>query len=392
MVTSRTYRCNPGILQMPDSAGWPPAWAGASACTQGWTITEMNPVGWDGHHHYQISAYVRHWVPSLRFAIDFSRAGGLQSDVTGEDNCYSEEAPWRIDSKQGWVLYLVRDTPADHTFQLTAITNKHADPSNVNFLCPVPSPPPVRRLSSPPPAVLQSPSPSPALGSSAPSPAPPSPPVHRAPHPPILEYREEYEQTTAPEKTTARPDTLLSQLFLAAVCAGLLLTGLFAARWAWKSYKKSNYSRRRMMQRVSLDDSDFEDDTEEEGDSEVEDRARRVQKPVGGRRDAPAPRASCKLQNKTLKTFVELRGKVHSILLPTQGVTSWAELSQRIHEVCERSSIPDLPSLGTMHIVLNLDGRSVPVTSTTRLSTLIDATNLRVTIGTSASGRAPDQK
>ncbi len=63
------------------------------------------------------------------------------------------------------------------------------------------------------------------------------------------------------------------------------------------------------------------------------------------------------------------------------GVESWAELSQILHETCEDSGVPELPTQGVMHLVLDLGGRQVPVSASTKLSALDRATALRVRIG-----------
>ena len=84
---------------------------------------------------------------------------------------------------------------------------------------------------------------------------------------------------------------------------------------------------------------------------------------------------------KTIKAFVAVSDQVHSVPLPLDGITSWANLSQTVHEVCEDSNIPDLPLHGIMHIVLNIDGLTVPVTGKTPLSQLYRAKALKVSIG-----------
>ena len=82
----------------------------------------------------------------------------------------------------------------------------------------------------------------------------------------------------------------------------------------------------------------------------------------------------------SIKAFVALSDEVHSITLPLSGIDSWGGLSQTIHEVCEDSDVPDLPVHGIMHIVLNVDGQTVPVTAKTPLEQLWKAKAIKVSI------------
>lgn len=81
-----------------------------------------------------------------------------------------------------------------------------------------------------------------------------------------------------------------------------------------------------------------------------------------------------------IKAFVALGDQVHSILLPLDGVDSWGGLSQAIHEVCEDSDVPNLPEHGIMHIVLNINGNTIPVTGKTPIAQLWRAKALKVSV------------
>jgi hypothetical protein len=82
----------------------------------------------------------------------------------------------------------------------------------------------------------------------------------------------------------------------------------------------------------------------------------------------------------TIKAFVALGREVHSVILPLKGIRSWGALSQAIHESCEEHDLPDLPVNGIMHIVLNVNGKTVPVTGTTPLDELWRARAIKVSI------------
>ena len=82
----------------------------------------------------------------------------------------------------------------------------------------------------------------------------------------------------------------------------------------------------------------------------------------------------------TIKAFVALSDQVHSIVLPLDAIDSWGGLSQTIHEVCEDSDVPDLPDNGIMHIVLNINGATVPVTGKTPIDELWRAKAIKVSI------------
>jgi len=94
----------------------------------------------------------------------------------------------------------------------------------------------------------------------------------------------------------------------------------------------------------------------------------------------------------TMKAFVALGDDVHSITLPLDEIESWASLSQTIHETCEDSSVPDLPVHGIMHIVLNVNGKTVPVTGMTPLDELWKAKAIKVSITDEDQGSSGDKK
>ena len=91
----------------------------------------------------------------------------------------------------------------------------------------------------------------------------------------------------------------------------------------------------------------------------------------------------------TIKAFVALGDQIHSIELPLEGIDSWGALSQTIHEVCEEGELPDLPENGIMHMVLNINGNTMPVTGKTRIDELWRAKAIKVSI-TGAKDDAED--
>jgi len=90
-----------------------------------------------------------------------------------------------------------------------------------------------------------------------------------------------------------------------------------------------------------------------------------------------------------IPTHVDVHGKVYLVQLQLGGVASWADVSERVHESCELFGIPELPDQGIMHLVLELDGRRVPVTPRTRFAALSRTSALRVTI-TTGEGVQPE--
>ena len=115
---------------------WPPVWANRDdMCRLGVALTAFDAIGWEGHHHYRVTAYARHWEPNARVALDFSKAGGLDGDVTDVEECYSEEEAWRPKTGDGWVVHLGKVPPPQHTFSFTFATKQHADEQNVAIWC-----------------------------------------------------------------------------------------------------------------------------------------------------------------------------------------------------------------------------------------------------------------
>ena len=132
------------------------------------------------------------------------------------------------------------------------------------------------------------------------------------------------------------------------------------------------------MQRVRNDEEteksdEGDEDDEEEGEEDETHALRNVQVIT----EVPDPGS--------VKTFVALGSQVHSIVLPLAGVTSWASLSQGIHDACEDNDLPELPTNGIMHIVLNVEGDTVPVTASTPINTLWSAKAIKVSIADEAA-------
>jgi len=130
------------------------------------------------------------------------------------------------------------------------------------------------------------------------------------------------------------------------------------------------------------EDGDDEDDEDEEEDNDDDGGDDDEQDGNGGdARDgdvetgaAPPPRP------KSMKAFVALGDQIHSVVLPLENIESWASLSQTIHETCEDNDVPQLPVHGIMHIVLNVNGKTVPVTGMTPLEELWKAKAIKVSI------------
>ena len=88
----------------------------------------------------------------------------------------------------------------------------------------------------------------------------------------------------------------------------------------------------------------------------------------------------------SIKAFVALGNHVHSITLPLLSVDSWSTLSQRIHETCEEEGLSNVPEHGIMHLVLNVNGETVPVTGSTQLEVLWSAKAIKVSITHDSNG------
>ena len=152
------------------------------------------------------------------------------------------------------------------------------------------------------------------------------------------------------------------------------------------------------MQRVrSANDDDEEDDDEEEeddddddddrdggddGDDDVDD--------MGAVSDSDVEGCGSGLKrSESMKAFVAIADQVHTVVLSLGGIDSWANLSQTIHETCEDNSVPDLPVNGIMHIVLNVKGKTIPVTGTTPIDELWKAKAIKVSITDEEAGPKP---
>jgi len=86
------------------------------------------------------------------------------------------------------------------------------------------------------------------------------------------------------------------------------------------------------------------------------------------------------MRPESLKAFVALGDDIHTITLPLTDIQSWGGLSQTIHETCEDNHVTNLPVHGIMHIVLNINGKTVPVTASTPLEELWKAKAIKVSI------------
>lgn len=83
----------------------------------------------------------------------------------------------------------------------------------------------------------------------------------------------------------------------------------------------------------------------------------------------------------SVRAFIEIGDDLHGLVISLDGVDSWTELSQVVHEACEEVQLPNLPEAGVMHIVLNVDGKPIPVTAQTQMDMLQRAKAIRVTLG-----------
>jgi hypothetical protein len=129
------------------------------------------------------------------------------------------------------------------------------------------------------------------------------------------------------------------------------------------------------------DDDEDEDEDEDDGDGDGDGADGEGEgTPTGGDSAADGGAAKSGDEPLTMKAFVALSDQVHSIVLPLDKVESWGQLSQTIHEVCEDGDVPDLPEHGIMHIVLNVNGTTVPVTGRTPIDELWRAKAIKVSI------------
>jgi len=195
-------------------------------------------------------------------------------------------------------------------------------------------------------------------------------------------------------------------MVVALLCIILVVASIVGAMvyfgYICQSSQTAAHAKGRRLQRVLSEEPDDDDDDEDEDvdddDDDDDDDDESIETPP---RSCPQstniqPASTDEAVEPALgviQASVELRDEVHDVRLPCEGVTSWAAFSQLVHEVCEDSGVPNLPVLGTMHIVLNVNGEPLPVTGSTPLSALRDATALRVTIGTddTPASENPDQ-
>ena len=359
---------------------WPPAWASHGECQFEPEIGGVNAIGWEGHHEYDIALKFGTWKSKHDFVFDLSAAGGLASaprDVVG-----SSLVSW--DEKGGAVFKMDGPWPDGLRTSFHVHTKTSLVPQQIGILCEAISPPP------PPPTPPPSPTPSPPTPSPPPPPEPPLPSPPPAPWPPLPPPPPPPPLPSAPGEGAlgASPKTFLAAILAGGGVLGVLAALLMHARE--QGMLSACGLRGKQMQRVrnaeeeEVDDDDDDDDggDEREGEEEEEDdddddddesphhMANGGDVEAGGGGGRPS----------TMKAFVALGDQVHTVRLSLEAIESWAMLSQTIHETCEDSGVPDLPQNGIMHIVLNIGGKTVPVTGTTALDELWRAKAIKVSI------------
>ena len=172
--------------------------------------------------------------------------------------------------------------------------------------------------------------------------------------------------------------TVAAAGIFALVGVGVFACAFLSRNAPRKAARSANYDNVNLLSREGGGEEDEDEDEESEEEEEEEDRD-------SGDVESRSSRAP---QRGSLKAFVALRDQVYSIQLPLGGVQSWAQLSQTIHESCEDSDVPDLPVHGIMHIVLNVNGATVPVTGRTPLDELWRAKAVKVSITDDGAGEA----
>lgn len=157
-----------------------------------------------------------------------------------------------------------------------------------------------------------------------------------------------------------------------------------------RSGSQGGLRKRKGMQRVRNEDDEDDDVTDDDGSDDDDDENGDEgdgngddDDEVGGDDDEEGSDDVEKAiieRPESVKTFVALADQVHSIVVPLGDIDSWAALSQGIHETCEEGDVPELPAQGIMHIVLNVAGKTVPVTASTPLEELWKAKAIKVSI------------
>ena len=353
-------------------------------------------VGWDGHHEYDFAVSLDTWKSGMKLALDFSDQKAKPAIApTAFIDCAMES--WQ---DGGIVLSLAAHSDNSNALFHARLSGA-ADLAKLKVMCsaqpPPPPPPPPPR---PPPSPLPGPPPRP-TPAPPPKPMPPPPPSPPPPPPPNTPPPFAVSPVQIGLMMTAGAIGLLATL--AVVVKSRTLLGDPAAMKGGK------------MQRVRNEDDgqDDDDDNEDEGDEDdeedddgAEDEEDADDDDEDGESDDDgddesdddcddgqgASLANASSEPKTLKAFVALGSEVHSITLPLLNIDSWATLSQTIHEVCEDSDVPELPTHGIMHIVLNVDGKTVPVTAKTHLKQLWAAKAIKVSIAAGEEASADESE
>ena len=392
---------------------WPPSFVSSEACRYGATVT-FEQVGWEGHHIMDINIKLAQWEANGKMAVSFAGAvedGGLAEEPTNLGSC--SLINWQ---PKGIVVQLAEDS-SESAIRLRAHTTGALDHAKVSVLCSPRSPPPAPPPKPPPPPLPPKPPPP-----SAPSPPPKPPPPSARPSPP-----------PSPPPTLQAP--LEMGLLLTAGSLGLLAALLVFAKMRGLLGNAGDSSQHKMkgMRRVSdtadgddieqgedeeegdeeegdeeedgeeeeddeeeeEEDEDDDEEEEEEGEEESDDDDddgddddddgseednEKGSVPEGMPPVIAAGASGHRPPLSTMRAFVALGEQVHGIVLPLDGINSWADLSQTIHEICEDSDVPKLPMQGIMHMVLNVDGMTVPVTGKTPLDKLWQAKAIKVSI------------
>ena len=377
---------------------WPPRYVNPGRCRHGATLS-FKTVGWEGHHIYDVDISLKQWEPNGKAVLSLKGAvedGGLAEEPTNVQ--HATALSWQA---EGIVLNLA-EMSAESVVKLRIHTAGRLDQAKVGYLCPEAPPPPLSPPSPPlppPPSPPHPPPPHPP----APSSPLPNPPPAPPPPPPILGSPLEVGLLL-----TAGSLGLLAALLVLAKRRGLMDGGEAPSR---QSGSKKGMQRVSGVDTAEDDDDDEDEDEDEDEDDEDEDEDEdeddEDEEDENGDEDgddddddddddgddddddddddeadeekgeAGAASSSPPL---TMRSFVALRDQVHAITLPLKGVVSWANLSQTIHEVCEDSDVPELPVHGIMHIVLNIDGETVPVTGKTPFKELWRAKAIKVSI------------
>ena len=317
----------------------------------------MSTTGWEGpgHHDFRYVAAFKRWVPGLRVAFNMDSAGGLRMDRSPSSfqGCV-------LDDSDAHGLSVRLDASA-YTMEcsFTVYTKSHLSEPYVGCEPQSPPPPPSPKPSPPPP---RPPSPHPPPSSPLPPPSPmPQPPK---PAPPPLPRSPSPSQPLLPPQAVDAGTTVMVNATLYSLALGVLAGASFAAckrrLWCLGPQQRTD------ALRSAADEQD--EDTDDGDDDEAG--------TFAGEMAANGTRS--------IKVFVELRGHSYRVALPMGSVKSWAQLSQRVHDICGDRGVPDLPTRGTMHVAMTDRNKSVSVTSSTSFADIHRAQALRITISPGA--------